>query len=188
MSDIIKEQLSTYLDGELPREEAQLLVRRLLQDPELQARWARYHTIGAALRRQAPGRVTPELTRKVMAAIRSEAPARGHARMPAWMKPLAGVAIAASVAAVAVFGARSLYVPESVVPVAQVAQAPGVITSDAGLPGRPTPRMGTRWERTQPAVASQLNDYLLRHYGRSGAAMPAASGYARIVGYDAAEE
>lgn len=183
MSDIIKEQLSAYLDGELPREEAGLLVRRLMQDPELQARWARYHTIGAVLKRQTPEHANAGLSRRVMTAIASETPARGQARMPAWLKPLAGVAIAASVAAVAVFGARSLYAPESAVPAAQLAQAPVASLPDARLP-----RAGTRWQRTQPAVASQLNDYLLRHYGHSGAALPVAAGYARIVGYDMAEE
>ena len=49
MSDLLNEQLSALMDGELPPEETALLLRRLEREPELAARLARYSAIGDAL-------------------------------------------------------------------------------------------------------------------------------------------
>ncbi|MDP2326197.1 MAG: sigma-E factor negative regulatory protein [Gammaproteobacteria bacterium] len=46
----VDEQLSAWLDDELPAREQELLVTRLLQAPELQARVARFALIGSCLR------------------------------------------------------------------------------------------------------------------------------------------
>ena len=53
MTDQIREQVSALLDGELPRDEMGLLVRRLERDPELRRTFGSYALIGEALR--APG-------------------------------------------------------------------------------------------------------------------------------------
>jgi len=49
MSQTINEQLSALLDGELPVEQQELLLRRLDNDPELRERFARYSLIGDVL-------------------------------------------------------------------------------------------------------------------------------------------
>jgi hypothetical protein len=43
-------QLSALYDSELPAEQAELVIRRVLKDPQMQARWGRYALIGAAIR------------------------------------------------------------------------------------------------------------------------------------------
>jgi anti-sigma factor RsiW len=45
-------QLSALLDGELEASQAELVTRRLLKDPALQATWGRYALIGAVLRKE----------------------------------------------------------------------------------------------------------------------------------------
>jgi sigma-E factor negative regulatory protein RseA len=45
-------QLSALFDNELPPAEADLVIRRLLKDPALRARWERYALIGACLREE----------------------------------------------------------------------------------------------------------------------------------------
>ena len=53
MTDQIREQLSALLDGELPRDEMGLLLRRLEKDPALRRTFGSYALIGETLR--APG-------------------------------------------------------------------------------------------------------------------------------------
>jgi len=53
MTDQIREQLSALLDGELPRDEMGLLMRRLDKDPALRRAFGSYALIGETLR--APG-------------------------------------------------------------------------------------------------------------------------------------
>jgi len=111
MSDILKEQLSALLDGELPPEQTTLLLRRLGREPELAQRLTRYRLCGDVLRGE---RVQPraDFTLRVSAAIAAEAPLpsppRATRRPDAarWLRPLAGLAVAASVAVAAVLVLR----------------------------------------------------------------------------------
>jgi len=50
MTERIKEQLSAFLDGELPEPESALLLKRLERDDELRGALSRYSLIGAVLR------------------------------------------------------------------------------------------------------------------------------------------
>ena len=49
MSRTLDEQLSAALDGELPADQYDLLLRRLDSDPELRERFARFSLIGDAM-------------------------------------------------------------------------------------------------------------------------------------------
>src|SRR5258708_5155226 len=106
MSEQIREQVSAFLDGELPNTETELLLKRLTRDGELRESFGRYALIGEALR----GGGSPILTRgfasRINHAIDGE-PAQAaaqaqQARAPRWWRPLAGVAVAAGVATVAI--------------------------------------------------------------------------------------
>jgi sigma-E factor negative regulatory protein RseA len=106
MSEQIREQVSAFLDGELPDTETELLLKRLTRDGELRESFGRYALIGEALR----GSGSPILTRgfasRVNLAIDGE-PAHEPAlstppRASRWWRPLAGVSVAAGVAAVAI--------------------------------------------------------------------------------------
>lgn len=106
MTDRIKEQLSSFLDGELPDTESALLLKRLERDDELRGALSRYSLIGAVLRSDGDVPAARQVAARVSAAIAKE-PFRAAtaARLPgrrSVMRSLAGLAVAASVALAAV--------------------------------------------------------------------------------------
>jgi len=106
MSEQIREQVSAFLDGELPSSETELLLKRLTRDVELRESFGRYALIGEACRGAEHAHLTKGLVARVNRAIDGgPAPHGGsveRVRAPRWWRPVAGAAVAASVAAVAV--------------------------------------------------------------------------------------
>src|ERR1700694_3396939 len=104
MSEQIREQVSAFLDGELPNSETELLLKRLTRDGELRDSFGRYALIGEALRGTSRGLLTRGFSGRVNLAIDGELiPANEHlppARGPRWWRPIAGAAVAASAPAV----------------------------------------------------------------------------------------
>jgi sigma-E factor negative regulatory protein RseA len=114
MNEELDSQLSAMFDDELPAAECELLARRLSRDEQLQARWGRYAAIGASIRAERGVRLHAALAGKVNAVILTE-PALGAAAAPQrtphnglrWRQAVAGVAVAAGVAAVSVLWLRA---------------------------------------------------------------------------------
>jgi sigma-E factor negative regulatory protein RseA len=106
MSEQIREQVSAFLDGELPDTETELLLKRLTRDGELRESFGRYALIGEALRGSGSQILTRGFASRVNLAIDGEptqAPAHAQpAGASRWWRPLAGVTVAAGVAAVAI--------------------------------------------------------------------------------------
>jgi sigma-E factor negative regulatory protein RseA len=106
MSEQIREQVSAFLDGELPDSETELLLKRLTRDGELRESFGRYALIGEAVRGPSLSLMTKGFAGRVNLAIDGEPiPANGQvpqSRAPRWWRPFAGAAVAAGVAAVAV--------------------------------------------------------------------------------------
>ena len=106
MSEQIREQVSAFLDGELPNSETELLLKRLTRTGELRESFGRYALIGEAIRGASRAYLTQGFAGRVNLAIDGEPiPAGGHARharASRWWRPFAGTAVAAGVAAVAV--------------------------------------------------------------------------------------
>jgi sigma-E factor negative regulatory protein RseA len=106
MSEQIREQVSAFLDGELPDSETELLLKRLTRDGELRESFGRYALIGEAARGPSFSLMTKGFAGRVNLAIDGEPmPANGQVpqtRAPRWWRPFAGAAVAAGVAAVAV--------------------------------------------------------------------------------------
>jgi sigma-E factor negative regulatory protein RseA len=106
MSEQIREQVSAFLDGELPSSETELLLKRLTRDGELRESFGRYALIGEALRGAGSHIMTRGFTSRVNLAIDGEpaqVPGQAHpARASRWWRPLAGVTVAAGVATVAI--------------------------------------------------------------------------------------
>jgi sigma-E factor negative regulatory protein RseA len=106
MSEQIREQVSAFLDGELPDTETELLLKRLTRDGELRESFGRYALIGEALRGAGSQILTRGFASRVNLAIDGEpvqAPTHAQpARASRWWRPLAGVTVAAGVAAVAI--------------------------------------------------------------------------------------
>jgi len=116
-------QISAFVDGELPENEAELLLRRMSQDLELRQRAAEYFAISRALRGQRSVDGLNALRGRIAAAIDDKSideefhgvdSAAGR-----YVRPLAGVAIAASVALAAILGLQ------------QLAEVPGVDNDSA---------------------------------------------------------
>jgi sigma-E factor negative regulatory protein RseA len=124
MSEQIREQVSAFLDGELPSSETELLLKRLTRDEELRESFGRYALIGEALRGTSRGLLTASFPGRVNIAIDGEpVPANGlvpQARPPRWWRPFAGAAVAAGVAAVAVVALQQRAVAPTLQPAMQV--------------------------------------------------------------------
>ena len=123
----IEEQLSAFLDGELPADELQLLVRRLERNEEHRATLARYSSIGGMLRNEQSQKYPAnQLYAKVMAAVASDgevdaqvAAAGPERSSPSWFRP--AMAAAVSVFAVAVLLGSNLLSPDAGVSIQQAA-------------------------------------------------------------------
>ena len=138
-------QLSALFDNELPPAEAELVIRRVLKDPALRARWERYALIGACLREEpiaASGRQTDVAERvRMQLAAEAEIPQVAGQAVVSWPgqrrgwsqfgRGALGGAIAAGVAAVALVLVRSMG-PDAAAPAVQTADvvAPAAVLSE----------------------------------------------------------
>ncbi|HTX06103.1 MAG TPA: sigma-E factor negative regulatory protein [Steroidobacteraceae bacterium] len=119
MNEELDSQLSAMFDNELPAAECELLARRLSRDGDLKARWGRYAVIGAVIRAERGVTLDGTVAGRVNAALSSE-PALVEANTPQaaaraaqlrWWQPVAGVGLAAGVAAVSILWLRSQALP-----------------------------------------------------------------------------
>ena len=108
MNDAIRMQISAFVDGELPDNEADLLLRRMGQDAELRLKVAEYLAIGRALRGEVAVAGVDRIHERVSAEIDDkplDAIVEAVDKPPATaVRPLVGFAVAAAVALVAIFG------------------------------------------------------------------------------------
>jgi len=127
MSEQIREQVSAFLDGELPNTETELLLKRLTRDGELRESFGRYALIGEALRGAGSHILTRGFSSRVNLAIDGEpvqVPGHAHqARASRWWRPLAGVTVAAGVATVAIVALQQ----RAISPGLRVASAPTAV-------------------------------------------------------------
>ena len=208
MTDL-NEKLSLLLDDyadDKADDKATATLDEVVGDVNLQYRARRYRMIGEAMRNELPAAIDTGFHSTVMARIRDQAetPAHDHRsnelQAPAakrsllsWMtlKPLAGMAVAASVAMVTV----ALWQQKSGGP------GDGLVSADqqkieqlAGqqIPGGAVPvstsvqTLGTRWkvERESPGMQQKLNAYLVNHTEQSNS-MQGLIPQARVAGFDA---
>ena len=113
MNETLKLQISAYVDGELSETEAELLVRRMSQDPALRELADSYMGIGRALRGEPQWTLGKSLRERVAMEIGADAavPADIPDVPPAggkYLRPLTGVAIAAGVAVLAIVGLQQV--------------------------------------------------------------------------------
>jgi len=114
MNEELDSQLSAMFDDELPPAECELLARRLSRDEYLKARWGRYAIVGAVIRAERGVRLNAPLAGRVNAVLLAEPALAAHTaprdrlqRRLRWWQPLAGGAVAASVAAVSILWLRT---------------------------------------------------------------------------------
>ena len=151
MNDAIKMQISAFVDGELPENEAQLLLRRMSQDRHLRQQASTYLMIGRALRGERSVAGMTSLRERISAAIddsvQEEGPEAADAEAPRYLRPLLGLAIAATVALVAIVGLQRAWD----VPASQPAPA-ALVDTGYTVPEPPN---------------DQLREYYLRHSASS---------------------
>ena len=156
MSQILEEQLSAVLDGELPAAEVDLLLARIDRTPELRSKIARYAMIGEYLRSGTARPDVLDVAERVRDALLAETAPSRQRFAPTWL--VAG-AVAASTAIVAFlvtgpFG-RSPDLPSPMLASTAVATAP----IDEPVTGITT----TANRRLNPAASARLTGYLVAH-------------------------
>ena len=163
MNDAIKMQISAFVDGELPENEAQLLLRRMSQDKLLRKQAAEYLAVGRLLRGERRIAGMALLRERVAAAIDDSSAAPGTdaagADAPRYMRPLLGLAIAATVALVAILGLQQTVDTRD----------PGSATSTAAVTVTPVEVGYTVPEPADKQLREneQLREYYLRHSASS---------------------
>lgn len=181
MNDSLNEQISALVDDELADSEQSLLLRQLGREKTLRQRLCRYQLASDALQDRLPGHIDTGFADRVSAAIEAEpAFAAGITRPGKPLGAVAKVAVAASVAIVAVFSLQT--VRDTSTGMEAVATAPAVedYIREAGQPAPTTP----------PAVAQSLSRnldvYLVNHneFAASRGMLP----YVRLVGQSASVE
>jgi sigma-E factor negative regulatory protein RseA len=160
MSEQIREQVSAFLDGELPNSETELLLKRLTRDPELRESFGRYALIGESLRGASGARLSHGFTSKVNRAIDGEPvtspnPLPSSNRLVNWWRPFAGAGIAAGVAAIAVIALQQRAVPTlASLPVQTVAAAKEPLSYTVPAPVAASPTA---------LPAARLTNYVFAH-------------------------
>jgi negative regulator of sigma E activity len=159
MSELLREQMSAFVDDALPGEEAALLVRRLEEDTALTRTFACYQLIGASMRGEPDASV---LVERVRIALHGEAPAQLRSTQ-AWrqmLKPAIGVATAASVAVVAIMIVRGMGGGETL-PAATTATRTSVPAS--AEPASYTVSPNASDGPSEVAGKARLATYVMRH-------------------------
>ncbi len=145
------------MDGELSSEAGRFLARRMGSEEALGATWQRYHLIRDCMRRPGESFALTRLSIDLeQLDLEDEAPPAPRG-LPRWLRPVAGTAIAASVAAAALLVTLNLD------------NGPAAVSPEPfASPNAPSP---LRMAESQPAsyqagsAANQrsLNRYILRH-------------------------
>ena len=176
MNEELDSQLSAMFDDELASAECELLARRLSRDAEIKARWERYAVIAAAIRAERGVRLNARVARRVSVIVGSEpalaglgAPRRAPGR---WLRPAAGAAVAAGVAAVSILWLRGQAPPAAAMvtpPLAAVpalrVTTPAVAPAAAARPSGPVSYVVPPAARGAVAIvpATELANYVVAH-------------------------
>jgi sigma-E factor negative regulatory protein RseA len=218
MSEEDFKSLSLLMDGELPSEESARLIRELVKDERLKSEWTRQHRVRDALQGQLNSALDGGFAARVSAAVDAEptiiAPqpldaVSREADVPAevvaipvgrakrsYNRPLAGLAIAASVAAVSLLALQVLdggqgggLLPAS----PQLASGTPLIAVPAGAGAQLVSSSGTHWSMPAEAerdaeLEQRLNMYLSDHMEQAPInGVQGVLPYSRLVGYDTAK-
>jgi negative regulator of sigma E activity len=181
-------QLSALFDGELPPQQAGMVIRRALRDPGMRASWERYALIGACLRGDPVG-VQNSVADRVQARLAAERDLNVAVLPPRFGRTNAesahssllgrgalGGAIAAGVAVLSIFLVRAI-APVAGESDAQLARngASASVESEATELGEVVPAGYTTPGENSPAqrrlLDSSLSHYLVAHSEEAASAL-----------------
>ena len=192
-----RERISAFMDGALRGSDRARVVKSLYASPELRREWARFHLIGDALRKTGPIAGAATIADRVSAQLAREriVHAGPRFRRRVWA-PLPGLALAASVAAVAILGVRSLddgIEVQTVASVAPVRQAAPRARADTGsrvqrVAAASAQRIlanaaGRPWSDATGDAGARINAYLIHHSEHAGLGVRGVLPYVRVVGF-----
>jgi negative regulator of sigma E activity len=177
MTELLREQMSAFLDDALSSEETPLLLRRIHEDAELTRTYACYHLIGASLRNEPDGSALAERVRNALCEETLAPAGRPHA----WrrlLKPVLGVAVAASVAVVAI-GTLRVIEAGRVAPVATSVDAHQSAEPSSYIVAPPTDSTDTP---SETAGHVRLVTYVMRHSNYANMPNSPVMNYRGLVG------
>lgn len=192
-----REKISAFVDGELRESTPDRVVDALYANAELRRTWARFHLIGDAMRGVGPVPGADSIAGTVRAALSEEkiVPLKPRSRRPG-IGPLAGLALAASVSAVAILGIHSLDdgrdAPSPAV--AGASRPEAVAGGSARDPSLGEVRRSRyeparlQWSDVPPDTEARLNAYLVNHNEFAGNGVRGVMPYVRLVGYQSVAE
>lgn len=158
------------------------------------AAWARYHMIGDVLRDNASAIAPAEFSASIAARIADEPTVLApRGRTKSAMRPVAGFAIAASVATLAVIGVQRMDPAEVSNPAPAIALSPA--SEVVPVPAAASPAVAAATVDTGPAplelardtqpAQRRFNSYLVKfNEQRSNVGVPGVNPYVRIVGFE----
>lgn len=203
MANEQEERVSALADGELEPHQLDGLLARMREDNALRERWARYHLISDALHNNLTRGTQIDISQRISAALEQEpvifAPLWQRAFPSRRMvKQAAGVAMAASVTAVAILGAQwaNQDMPSAVtVPTVASVAAPAapnsieLVALDASAQGQSAPSQLAQGQQPADQVwIRSLDSYMVNHNEYSGtSSMHGVLPYARLVSYGSQE-
>lgn len=168
------------MDGEISRETSRFLVRRLGADSELRDTWARYHLVRDCLRHQEGDVAGIGLCGRVQRALANETRQTATQKVATawstknwlkegWLKPVAGVAVTASVALMAIItvGSGQNQVSSPADELAGDPQAESFVSPNNLLTRSPPSQQVSVLGGTGNS-SRKMNSYLLRHYQVTG--------------------
>lgn len=165
MNESSRENLSCLMDGELDRKGRKFLLRRLSSDAEMKGRWSRMHAVRACLHGE--HLVSGDLVARVADALDAEAaPSRS---LPArLLRPVAGGAIAASVAVMAIVGINASMLEQQEA-VSTQAEEPGFVSRGTSLDQPFTQSaVPVSYSEDRRAQRQRIGRYVLRHNQAAG--------------------
>lgn len=188
---IDEQTLSSVMDGEGTTGEA---LAGVAATNGTRAAWARYHLIGDVLRDNSSAIAPPEFAASISALIADEPTVLApRQRTKSAMRPVAGFAIAASVATLAVIGIQRMEPNNVNSPAPTIAAAPAATPVPATATTAPvfastvaetSPAPPELLHATHPAQR-RFNSYLVKfNEQRSTVGVPGVNPYVRIVGFE----
>lgn len=183
MSEQPREALSALMDNEVGDFELRSLLKQSADNDELTGQWQRYHVASSVLKQEQVAQ--GDISLSVMAALKDEpalnvpssesVSAKEKTSKISFWKPLASMAVAASVTAVVILGGQNFGVGQPVTGTSDLAQAPAPEKA-LSQPGFTVPRDFMRAQFGAPRITQQadknkdiirlnsgLNSYIQQH-------------------------
>lgn len=194
MKETRGELISALLDGELSDVESGKTLAKLLDgDSDGLAQFGRYRLIGDVMRGDAP-MLSAQVAEGVRRALRDEPTVLTRSgRGRKWIGPVAGLAVAASVAATAVVVAPQILSPQAeTAPAVQLAAGEPVagmapdLVAGVGAGPNDAPAQAMRWSAVDAQLVDHINRLVIEHHefgGHTGVNGPVP--HIGFVSYDA---